>query len=93
MKKEDGVKLGKRSAESATTASSSLTARKCSGPVALPLRGCLCTLRVRLSPNLPSEMLRISAAHLSEDGRRDHPRTSRLNPQGDNRTPRIRQAA
>ena len=75
----------------------SLTARRCSGPAhrsrtpdALPsLRGCLCTLRVRLSPNLPSEMLRISAAHL-QDGPRNHPRTSRLNPQGDNGTPRIR---
>ena len=51
--------------ESATTASSSLTARRFSGqeplsrtPAAsLSPRGCLCTLRVRLSPNLPSEML------------------------------------
>ena len=88
----------RRSAASATTALSSLTARKCSGLVprsrtlaVLPSRGCLCTLRVRLSPNLPSEMLRISAAHLGKNGRRNHLRTSRLNPQGDIGTPRIRQ--
>ena len=55
----------------------------------LPSRGCLCTLWVRLSPNLSSEMLRISAAHLGKDGPRNHPRTSRLNPQGDIGTPRI----
>ena len=44
------------------------------------------------SPNLPSEMLRISAAHLGH-GRRNHPRSSRLTPQGGERAPRLRQAA
>ena len=49
--------------------------------VSLLPRGCLRTLRVRLSPNLPSEMLRISSAHF-EDGGGDHPWASRINPQG-----------
>ena len=83
--------------ESATTASSSLTAKRSFGlalrsrmPAASPSRGCLRTLRVRLLPNLPSEMLRISAAHLG-NGRGSHPGPSRFNPQGNIRVPRIRQ--
>ena len=81
--------------ESATTASSSLTARRSFGPVprsktlaASLSRGCLRTLRVRLLPNLPSEMLRISAAHLG-NGRGSHSRPSRFNPQGNVGKPRI----
>ena len=45
----------------------------------LTLHGCLRTLRVRLSPNLPSEMLRISSAHF-ENGCGGHSRPSRFNP-------------